>query len=260
MRYRIYDMHCHLDFMTNARAVAAEAASAGVGLLCATVTPAGHAEATGLGELDNVWVGAGLHPWWLSDGRCDEADAARAAALARSVGIVAEVGMDFSRRHGGDATRELQEQAFGAIATSCAEAARLDGTPRLLSLHAVQAAGRVLDILDASGCLDHCNCVFHWFSGTGPELARARDAGCFFSLNEMMLATRRGREYARQLPEAQILLETDLPPKEGEDFPAVAFVAQLERTLAQLAEIRRVDTGRLGEAIAATSAHLLAAH
>ena len=39
--------------------------------------------------------------------------------------------------------------------------------------------------------------------------------GCLFSVNEFMLATRRGRAYARQIPTGQLLLETDLPAEPG---------------------------------------------
>ena len=93
--------------------------------------------------------------------------------------------------------------------------------------------------------LGSCNCIFHWFSGTSDELHRAVRAGCWFSINEMMLRTRRGREYARQLPADRLLLETDLPPGEDVPFSATDIVSQLERTLAQLAAIRGSDVTAL---------------
>ena len=57
----------------------------------------------------------------------------------------------------------------------------------------------------------------------------------------MMLRTRRGREYARQLPARRLLLETDLPPGEDVLFAATDIVASLERTLEQLSAIRSCD-------------------
>ena len=80
-------------------------------------------------------------------------------------------------------------------------------------------------------------------------------AGCWFSVNEMMLRTRRGREYARQLPEGRLLLETDLPPGENVPFSAQEIAASLERTLAQLASIRDRD---VRDAVCANSRELLA--
>ena len=57
----------------------------------------------------------------------------------------------------------------------------------------------------------------------------------------MMLRTKRGREYARQLPADRLLLETDLPPGEDVPFSATQIIASLERTLAQLQTIRGCD-------------------
>ena len=57
----------------------------------------------------------------------------------------------------------------------------------------------------------------------------------------MMLRTRRGREYARQVPLDRLLLETDLPPGEDVPFSAGEIISSLERTLAILKEIRGSD-------------------
>ncbi len=255
--YKLYDMHCHLDFMANASEVACNAQDQEVGVLCATVTPEGYCAARNLLESrPNVWVGCGLHPWWLSDGICDAEDITAVVKHVASSPIVAEIGLDFSKRHHGDQTQSIQLDAFTRIARACTESA-YDNRPKLLSIHAVQSASVVLDILERTGCLKACTCVFHWFSGTSNELARARSAGCFFSINEMMLRTRKGREYARQLPETQLLLETDLPPRQGAPFPPDELVLQLERTLSQLASIRATDANVLAVRIAQTSALIL---
>ena len=95
--------------------------------------------------------------------------------------------------------------------------------------------------VERTGTLERCSCIFHWFSGTSDELHRAVHAGCWFSINEMMLRTRRGREYARQLPADRLLLETDLPPGENVPFVATEIIAQLERTIEQLGTIRGTD-------------------
>ena len=62
-----------------------------------------------------------------------------------------------------------------------------------------------------------------------------------FSINGMMLRTRRGREYVRQLPADRLLLETDLPP--GRDVPMSAreILENLETTLEELRLIRGSD-------------------
>ena len=130
--------------------------------------------------------------------------------------------------------------ALERIAHSCAETSD-PSRRKVVSFHTVRAAGLTLDLLERTGCLASCTCIFHWFSGTSDELHRALRGGCLVSVNEMMLRTRRGREYARQLPAERLLLETDLPPGEDVDFSAQEIRAQLERTIEQIARIRSVS-------------------
>ena len=158
-----------------------------------------------------VRLAAGLHPWWVERGLVEaQAQAEALAALVSVTPFVGEVGLDFARR--GIAVPEVQEAAFRAIVAECV---RSGG--RAVSIHAVGkgAAGRVLDILeDARFFADGSNCaVFHWFSGSSDELVRARDLGCRFSVGLPMLRAKRGQSYAAQIPEAQLLLETDLPQR-----------------------------------------------
>ena len=202
----LFDAHCHLDWLSAPARAATEARGAGLGMLAVTVTPAGYRAAVReLAGAANVAVAAGLHPWWVADGRCGRAEADELAALAAETRWVGEVGLDLSRAHGGG--REGEH-----VCEACAGATRGDGRPRVLSVHAVRSAGAALDVLGRTGCLARCRVVFHWFSGTSEELSRAVRAGCWFSLGERSLATRRGREYARQLPADGLRNETDLPP------------------------------------------------
>lgn len=121
--------------------------------------------------------------------------------------FVGEVGLDFSARW--NSSRDAQLQAFRRICSCACAPARIG--PRVLSIHAVHAAAYALDILEESGAARACTCIFHWFSGTSEDLARARRLECLFSVNARMARSRRGREYIRQLPATQLLLETDAP-------------------------------------------------
>ncbi|MBE5077882.1 TatD family hydrolase, partial [Anaerotignum lactatifermentans] len=84
-----------------------------------------------------------------------------------------------------------------------------------------------------------------------------RRAGCLVSMNGMMLATRRGREYARIIPQKQLLLETDAPAEQGAPGAAADLEATLQATLSRLAQIRGVDEAGLGRAVAERGAELL---
>ena len=245
VRQAIFDMHCHLAFYDNPSEVAQELAELGVACFNTTVTPA-EFEASPASSV-NVRTGVGLHPWWLADGRAGEADAHRAAELAAAERYVAEVGLDFAR--GADA-REAQVEALDAILAAC------EGSEHVLSLHAVRSADAVLDLLEKHHTCGQSHAILHWFSGTSDELARARRMGCLFSVNPRMLATRKGREYARQVPLARLLLETDLPcePDGPVARTAQAHAALLRQTLTELCELRGED---VEGAVAATSRHLL---
>ena len=80
--------------------------------------------------------------------------------------------------------------------------------------------------------------IFHWFSGTSDEFVRARIAGCYFSVNERMLATKRGREYARQIPLDRLLLETDAPAEPDAETSARQFVDSLIRVSEVIAALK----------------------
>lgn len=249
---RLLDMHCHLDLMANGPAVAAEAAALGLGILNASVTPESFRASRGAyAGLPHVRCAAGLHPWWIDDGSCGEDDVRILIDELARTPFVGEVGLDYGRRHASSAA--AQRAAFERIARACA------ARPlpcRLLTIHAVRAATDVLDILERYDLTRTAACIIHWFSGTGDELARARASGCLFSVNESMLATRRGREYARQIPVDRLLLETDLPSCDGPGS-AADIAASLERTLAAVAELKRADPAALADGIAARSSALL---
>lgn len=238
---QLWDMHVHLDFMRDPRAVTREAAALNLSLFAVTVTPAGYERTSELvADEPNVHVGVGLHPWWVADGRCGEPEVARAEELVAQARFVGEIGLDCSPRHVPEGSFDSQVAALETIGRACAETSDAS-EPKLLSLHAVRAAGIALDVLERTGALATCRCVFHWFSGSSDELHRAVTSGCWFSVNEMMLRTKRGREYARQLPLDRLLLETDLPPGQDVPFSAQELVASLKRTAGQLARIRGTD-------------------
>ena len=278
----LYDTHCHLGFAGNAVELAAAAAERG-GALSATVEPAGfEADRAALVGLEpHVRVGLGLHPWWVADGRCGEAEIARFEELVPQAHFIAEVGLDFAPRRAG--TEDVQRAAFERVCRAAAQSplprdemrAQRKGAGhddahaespapwaaaagRVLSLHAVRAADAVLDVLERTGCLDVCTCIFHWFSGTSDELQRAIGAGCLFSINERMLETKRGRAYARAIPQERLLLETDAPAHPVATYSPAAHEAQLRRTLEALALARGEAPETLGAIIAETSARILA--
>lgn len=251
----LIDTHCHLDFAGNAAELAAAYAACG-GALSGTCDPRDFDRVCAMlaPYAPRVRVGLGLHPWWVADGTCGEGEIALFERLAPAAPLISEVGLDFQPRRAD--TRDAQIEAFERV---CAAAARPLGEfpRRIMSIHSSAAATCVLDVLERTGCLDACICIFHWFSGSQEELTRAIESGCLFSVNERMLKTKRGCAYARAIPEGRLLIETDFPGKPGTTALAVDVAPRLERTMSLLAAARGDDERSLASAIAAASKRFL---
>ena len=185
----------------------------------------------------NIFAGIGLHPWWLADGRCGNAEINLLCEVAAQERLIGEVGLDFSARFAG--SEPLQVQAFDRL---CDALVQYPLAGRVISIHAVRSAGTVLDVLGSHELLtpspDSPAIIFHWFSGTSNEFVRARNAGCYFSVNERMLATKRGREYARQIPLDRLLLETDAPAQPQADASAQQLITSLKSVSRHIAELK----------------------
>ena len=246
----LYDFHCHLDFFAEGGEVPSLGGMAG--FLNCTVTPEDFAEGQRRFHADTrVHTAVGLHPWYVAE---DPAQAARQAeAVCRIIDegqtLIGEVGLDFGPKHAH--TREVQVAAFAVIAK---DAAGTEGA--VMSIHSVQATETVLDILEQSGFFAAGGtAVFHWYSGSSAHLTRGLSLGARYSVNPRMLATKRGREYARVIPAERLLTETDLPAEDGtlpESIPAV-----LTALLGDMAAIRGVSADELAACVARNSRNLL---
>lgn len=286
---QFYDMHCHVGFAPAPAALAAAGAQAGIAALSCTVTPAEYERLhSGLSSVPNVAVALGVHPWWIADGRVGDAELNRFCELAASARFIGEIGLDFAGPRDTAESRARQVAALERILDTCntspavpayqgdaangkatssgvadgddtdASDAESEGTAsKLISIHAANAAGTVLDLLQEANTLARHRVILHWFSGTSDDLNRAVAAGCYFSVGPRMLASRRGREYARQIPLDRLLLETDMPSREGETLPANIWRAELGNALAGIAQLKNIDRDLLTEHLATTSSALL---
>lgn len=238
MAPQLFDAHCHLDLMAHPDAVADEATALGMDLFDCGVDPRDFARAKKRAcNRSNIFAGIGLHPWWLADGRCGTAEINLLCEVAAQERLIGEVGLDFSARFAG--SEPLQIQAFDRL---CDALVQHPLAGRVISIHAVRSAGTVLDALGSHELLtpspDSPAIIFHWFSGTSNEFVRARNAGCYFSVNERMLATKRGREYARQIPLDRLLLETDAPAEPQADASARQLITSLKSASLHIAELK----------------------
>lgn len=239
--------------MTYPNAVADETAAIGLGVFDCGIDPRDFAAAKKrASRYPNIIAGVGLHPWWLADGRCGPAEVNLLCEIVAQERYIGEVGLDFSARFAG--REPLQIQALDRL---CDALVQHPLAERVISIHAVRSAGTVLDILESHGLLipspDSPAIIFHWFSGTSDELVRARNAGCYFSVNERMLASKRGREYVRQIPLDRLLLETDAPAEANAEISAQSLIRSLESTSEHVASLKKCDAKHIESAVLANA-------
>ena len=232
-----FDAHVHANLINSPLNVARSSNDAGLGLFTCGVTPHDYLELAPQLTQDNIRVGLGAHPWYISDGRVTEKDIELLLELMRETPYIGEIGLDFSSRYCVDGLQELQVKAFTKICKRAAELSR-NGQPRVLSMHTVRSVDAVLNILEQTGAAQACIPIIHWFSGSSNELQRAINLGCWFSVGEMSLKTKRGREYAKVYPKDKLLTETDLPSSDHTDISASDIVDSLKRALSGLSEAR----------------------
>ena len=260
MEPRLFDAHCHLDLMLSPDAVASESAALDLRLFDCGVNPRDFATANKRARSSpNIIAGVGLHPWWIADGRCGAAEVDLLCELASREHFIGEVGLDFSPRFAG--TEGIQTQVFERLCQTLSQRPLPDC---VLSIHAVRAAGIALDILKSDGLLapspNSPAIIFHWFSGTSDELVRARNAGCYFSVNERMLASKRGREYARQIPLDRLLLETDAPAEANTETSAQSLIRSLTRTSERIASLKNCDAKHIESAVLTNARSVFGLH
>lgn len=250
----LFDMHCHLGFCKNPAKAAQELARLNIHALSCTILPDEYeSQKQTLANFNNVYVAAGLHPWWA----CEHANTASARnklnIAIESAPFIGEIGLDFSPKHAG--TKNLQVKFFRDIASKCAA---IGG--KVASVHTVKSASCVLDFLqDTGACNAGANNTFimHWFSGSNDDLLRAQNLGCYFSVGKKMLTTKRGRAYAAAIPENKLLLETDEPAFAGANFDANKIKTQLQSTLNELAILRKCNAGELALRVSKNSKAIL---
>ena len=218
MTWRFVDMHCHLDRMSNAEEVAHRRRREVSLLFSHAGYPCRHARGPRAPRRAYQRArGGGPAPLvarrrQMRCRRCrPRGKACGRASLYRRGGTRL-----WAAR--GRNTQELQIATFEGI---CRAIAKRSLPHRVISIHAIHAATTALDILERTGVAGTgahpgTTVIFHWFSGSCEEFARARRLGCYFSVSEHMLKSKRGREYARQLPEGGFLRRT---PRRGSTPP-----------------------------------------
>lgn len=207
------DFHTHLDLYPDLPAAIAACDRRRTATLTVTTTPKAFERNRELANASGfVRVGLGLHPQLVAQ-RSEEIGLFE--KLLQGSRYVGEVGLDAGPRH--YRSLELQKSIFDRILRLCAQ----EGG-KILSIHSARAATPVLDLLEERLPRDRGTAVLHWFCGSMGEARRAAALGCYFSVNERMLASPNGRRLLREIPADRLLTETDGPFIERDGEPLAA--------------------------------------
>ncbi len=266
-----FDAHAHMSFAPDVASFASWFTERFAGAFSTTVSPADYRFAQqALASFPKIKVGVGAHPWWVAQGKISDEDKALLPDLVASARYVGEVGLDFGKNglvKSVFATDEQTKQAQIEVLRTIFAAAKKSPAPsviegagetkdrRVFSFHAVRGADVIMDMLEEYELLEDNTIIFHWFSGSSAQLKRARDLGCFFSVNAFMLQTKRGREYAKAIPLDRLLIETDLPEetpidacvensqacKQATEAVEMRYISMLEEAYREIVALRGED-------------------
>ena len=221
MRPDYVDFHTHLDLYPDLSAAITACDRRRTATLTVTTTPKAFLKNRELADVSEfVRVGLGLHPQLVAERSGEMALFEKLLPRSRYVG---EVGLDAGPRH--YRSLALQKTIFEQILRLCSKAG-----DKILSVHSVRAAKPVLEMLEECLPRHRGTVVLHWFTGSVGEARRAAESGCYFSVNERMLASSNGQRVLSEIPDDRLLTETDGPfvERDGKPIPAGDVVRAVE--------------------------------
>ena len=202
------DAHIHLNALQNPTPIATCSAN----IFCVSCSPAGWQRTAKLiAGVPTARAGLGLHPWWVPSSKVQDEDAVERfedslnsfLEHAPNTHFIGEIGLDFYGEN-----KENSQQQVSVFQQICQA---LVSGGHVISLHTRGADKETLELLEDSGALRGNRCILHAFNGPSSAMTQALRAGCYFSVGERELKTKRWREYAKQLPLDRLLLESDAP-------------------------------------------------
>ncbi len=194
------DLHTHLDLYPNALDILARVNKENRFTLAVTTSPRAWVTTSQVFKgHENIKVALGLHPE-VADQKFNELDLLLSSI--HKADFVGEVGIDGSARY--SKTLDKQEMIFERTLRECEKAGG-----RIISIHSRAAASKILSIIRK-----YPNCgtpILHWFSGSITELKEAVEMRCYFSVNSMMLKSKKGKDLVSRIPSELMLPESDGP-------------------------------------------------
>ena len=194
------DLHTHLDLYPNAIDILVRVNKENRFTLAVTTSPrAWVATSQVFKGHENIKVALGLHPE-VADQKFNELNLLLSSI--HKADFIGEIGIDGSSRY--SKTLEKQELIFDSTIRECEKAGG-----RIISIHSRGAASKILPIIRK---YPSCGTpILHWFSGSITELKEAIEMRCYFSVNSLMLKSKKGKDLVSRIPPELVLPESDGP-------------------------------------------------
>lgn len=192
------DTHCHFDMMPNPEAYIRERERQGDIVIGMTNAPShfqiGYQHVK---HFKHIRLALGFHPLLAHE---LQEELPLFEQLIDKTSYIGEIGLDFSCE--GMATKKIQINSLERILSM------LSGKNKIISVHSRKAESMLLSLLKAYHIK---NVIFHWYTGDLSLISKILDASYFFSINEAMVTTAKGKNIIDILPNNRILTETDSP-------------------------------------------------
>ncbi len=242
---RAWDFHCHLDLFPDPAKSFRQAEMDRICTLTMTTTPQAWWQNLEWAKQNKyVQVGLGLHPELVID-RAHEID--EFLRHLPQTKIVGEVGLDRSRNN--QSSYDSQILIFERIIKECNRLGE-----KLVSIHSRRAEKDVLDILTRNKRSKSIHYVLHWFNGSKPQMEKAIELGCYFSINESMLQSKKTAKILEIIPLNKMLTETDEPFRT--ELPHQR-IEQLDRCVLMLAKLTGLSKSQMTRQLRENSRKLI---
>ncbi|MDH6534810.1 TatD family deoxyribonuclease [Parabacteroides sp. 52] len=202
------DTHCHFDMMPNPHNYILDKESKGGIVIGMTNLPSHFSQGINhVKKYKRIRLALGFHPLLAEE---SQSELKLFNQFIDSTSYIGEIGLDFSKA--GINSKEIQLSSLRKIFSW------LRDRNKVISVHSRGAEEELLSLLKEYNIR---NVIFHWYSGKVSLIQEIINYGYYFSINESMTATEKGRNIIATIPKERVLTETDAPYNKKDDIKNV---------------------------------------
>lgn len=192
------DTHCHFDMLDNPETYISNMSQAGHTIIGMTNCPKHFMDGfPHVSKYSRIRLALGFHPQVA----CEILNQLPLfLELSNKTSFIGEIGLDFSKNFIN--SKDAQREAFAKICQI------LSTQKKIISIHSVKAEEEILAYIENYKLKTP---IIHWYSGPISLIEKAVSLGCYFSINEAMTMSIKGKNIISHLPLDRILTESDAP-------------------------------------------------